>query len=127
MRHGTPLIIDHDGRVWPAHSPDLLRSLGEGGDAVSDEHLVNARGYLRLDTFRSDQLVTFRPDITEPSSIVQVFFMVMEFLPKRIALKFFVPDGSGKTAPETGSWRQEIHGDIGRAMRRIEELIGPTP
>jgi hypothetical protein len=116
-----PLIVDDRGTVWPAHSPDLMKRHGDARRRVDD--LVHELGFLRIDTFRSSQVVTFRPARTSPAGVIGTYYTVMEFLPKRIALRFFVGDQTGDTPSAPGVWRQEIHGDIHLALRRIEDLI----
>lgn len=116
-----PLIIDDRGTVWPADSLDLIKRHGEAGREV--DALVNDLGFLRIDTFRSSQMVTFRPGRTAPASVIGAFYTVMEFRPQRIVLKFFVADPANDQATEPRGWRQEIHGDIDLALRRIEDLV----
>lgn len=119
-----PLIIDDRGTVWPAHSPDLMR---RHGDASGDiDNLVHELGFLRIDTFRSSQVVTFRPSRTSPAGVIGTYYAVLEFLPRRIALRFFVAEEPGNAPFAPGVWREEIHGDIHSALRRMEHLIkGP--
>jgi hypothetical protein len=116
-----PLIVDDRGTVWPAYSPDLIKRHGDTQRDVDD--LVHDLGFLRIDTFRSAQMVTFRPGRTSQASVIGAYYTVLEFLPRRVALKFFVADEKAGTAPARGRWRQEIHGDVHSALRRIEALV----
>ena len=97
------------------------------GDASGDiDNLVHELGFLRIDTFRSSQVVTFRPSRTSPAGVIGTYYAVLEFLPRRIALRFFVAEEPGNAPFAPGVWREEIHGDIHSALRRMEHLIkGP--
>lgn len=116
-----PLIVDDRGTVWPAHSPDLMKRHGDPRRRVQD--LVQELGFLRIDTFRSSQVVTFRPARTSPAGVIGAYYTVLEFLPQRIALRFFVAEETGDTPLAPCVWRQEIHGDIHLALRRMDDLI----
>ncbi len=119
-----PLIVDDRGTVWPAWSPALMRGHGEKKGDVDD--LVREFGFLRIDTFRSSQVVTFRPSRTSPAGVIGAYYAVLEFLPRRIALRFFVAGDASRPVDGSGIWRQEIHGDVHLALRRMEELVnGP--
>ncbi len=122
MRHS--LLIDDRGEVWWPGSP-ILRPRHETvpTDMDFNDYAVQRLGFIRIRFTLKAQRLTFRPALVTKAAVAAAYFVVADFAPQRLALQYDEEPASSDKSTPIAAWRDEILGDYGEAMRRIDRLV----
>lgn len=122
MRHS--LLIDDRGEVWWPGSP-ILRPRHETipPDMDFQDYAVQWLGFIRIRFTLKAQRLSFRPALVTKAAVAAAYFVVADFAPQRLALQYDEEPASSTEFTPFATWQDEIFGDYGDAMRRIDRLV----